>query len=118
MADKIKKSKRTTEASLTDKIKDVVKKIPAGRVATYGQIAAMAGNPRAARQVVRTLHTSSRKEKLPWYRVINSKGGISLQPGAGYEEQKTHLLSEGIEFDSNDTINFERFLWRPHRLGR
>jgi methylated-DNA-protein-cysteine methyltransferase-like protein len=118
MVDRTRKNKQTAEASLTERIIDVIRKIPAGRVATYGQVAAMAGNPRAARQVVRTLHTSSRKEKLPWHRVINSKGRISLQPGSGYEEQKTRLLGEGIEFDGNDTIDFKRFLWRPGRNCR
>lgn len=116
--DRIRKSKETGEATLTQRIKDVIKKIPAGRVATYGQIAAMAGSPRAARQVVRVLHSSSRKEKLPWHRVINSKGRVSLQPGSGYEEQKTHLLSEGIEFDESDIIDFKRFLWRSRQTKR
>ena len=98
---------------LSQRIKDIIKKIPGGRVATYGQIAAMAGNPLAARQVVRILHSSSRKEKLPWHRVINSEGRISLQPGFGYEEQKALLTKEGVAFDEKDTIDFERFLWSP-----
>lgn len=98
-------------SSLSQRIKDIIKKIPRGKVATYGQIAAMAGNPVAARQVVRILHSSSRKEKLPWHRVINSKGRISLQPDFGYEEQKNLLAKEGIEFDDDDTVDFERFMW-------
>ncbi len=97
---------------LSQRIKDIIKKIPRGKLATYGQIAAMAGNPLAARQVVRILHSSSRKDKLPWHRVINSKGRISLQQGFGYEEQKELLLKERVEFDDDDTIDFERFLWR------
>ncbi len=106
--------KRESEgALLSQRIKDIIKKIPRGKVATYGQIAAMAGNPLAARQVVRILHSSSRKEKLPWHRVINGKGRISLQPGFGYEEQKNLLVKEGIEFDDDDTVDFKRFLWRP-----
>jgi methylated-DNA-protein-cysteine methyltransferase-like protein len=95
----------------SQRIKDIIKKIPRGKVATYGQIAAMAGNPLAARQVVRILHSSSRKEKLPWHRVINSKGRISLQPGFGYEEQRALLTKEGVAFDEKDTVDFERFLW-------
>ena len=97
--------------SLSERIIGVIKKIPRGRVATYGQIAAMAGNPLAARQVVRILHSSSKKEKLPWHRVINSKGKISLEPGFGYEEQRSLLVKEGIKFDKSDKIDFERFLW-------
>jgi methylated-DNA-protein-cysteine methyltransferase-like protein len=82
-------------------------------VATYGQIAAYAGNPRAARQVVWILHSSSGKEKLPWHRVINSKGRISLKPNYGLEIQRELLRQEGVEFDENDTVDFERFLWSP-----
>ena len=73
----------------------------------------LAGNPRAARQVVRALHSSSGKEKLPWFRVINSKGQISLKPGQGYELQKALLEDEGIEFGLTDTIDLARFQWRP-----
>ncbi len=91
----------------------MIKKIPRGKVATYGQIATMAGNPRAARQVVRILHSSSRKDRLPWHRVINSKGRISLEPGSGYETQKLLLLKEGVQFDENDTIDFGQYLWAP-----
>ena len=69
----------------------VLKKIPRGKVVTYGLVAAMAGNPRGARQVVRTLNTASEKDKLPWHRVINSQGKISLKPGQGYELQKSLL---------------------------
>ncbi|MEP0828596.1 MAG: MGMT family protein [bacterium] len=94
----------------------VIKKIPRGRVASYGQIAALAGNPRAARQVVRTLHSLSGKEKLPWHRVINSKGTISLPPGAGYELQKALLMKEGVRFDERDRVDLARFQWNPRRI--
>ena len=91
----------------------ILKRLPKGKVATYGQIAALSGSPRSARQIVRILHSSSRKEKLPWHRVINKAGKISLKPGEGYEEQKTILLSEGIIFDKNDSINLKKYLWKP-----
>ncbi|MCK4250033.1 MGMT family protein [candidate division WOR-3 bacterium] len=91
----------------------IIKNIPEGKVATYGQIATYAGNPRAARQVAYILHSSSRKENLPWHRVINSKGSISLKPGHGYELQKQMLKKEGITFKENDCINLQRFLWTP-----
>ncbi len=90
----------------------LIKKIPRGKVATYGQIAAMAGNPRGARQVVRTLHSSSDKEGLPWYRVINSKGMISLPPGRGFELQRQLLEDEGVEFDRRGKVDLKRFLWQ------
>jgi len=97
--------------TLSDNIKAVIKSIPRGRVATYGQIAAMAGSPMAARQVVRILHTSTKKDKLPWHRVINSKGTISLEPGFGYEEQMSLLKKEGVKFDITGKVDFARFLW-------
>ena len=99
--------------SFYQKAIDYIKMIPEGKVSTYGRIAALAGNPHGARQVVRILHTSSGKEDLPWQRVINREGHISLRPGSGYEVQKNLLLEEGIEFDGNDTIDFEKFLWSP-----
>lgn len=89
----------------------LIKKIPEGRVATYGQIAAMAGSPRGARQVVRTLHSSSTKEGLPWHRVINVKGRISLPHGGGYEEQQELLEADGIVFMANGAIALDRYLW-------
>ncbi len=96
----------------SQKIIDIIKLIPRGKVSTYGRIAAMAGMPNGARQVVRILHTCSEKENLPWFRVINSSGKISLRPGSGYELQKALLIREGIKFDENDKINFKKQLWK------
>jgi len=100
--------------TLSENIIDCLKHIPFGRVASYGQIAALAGNPRAARQVVRLLHTCTKKHELPWHRVVNSKGLISLKPGSGYEIQKSMLESEGIEFSQTGKIDFNRFQWKPN----
>jgi len=98
--------------SIVERITFYVKHIPVGKVATYGQIADMAGNPRASRVVVRVLNTVSKTEKLPWHRVINSKGMISLKRGHGYEMQKHLLESEGVIFNDNDRINLKQFQWR------
>ncbi len=98
-------------SELSQNIIGKIKKIPKGRVATYGGIAAAAGNPRAARAVVWLLNSTSRKENLPWHRVINSKGTISLKPGQGYELQRSLLESEGIAFDDRDRIAMARFEW-------
>lgn len=92
---------------------DIIKSIPESKVATYGQIATFAGNSRAARQVAYILHSSSRKENLPWHRVVNSKGRISLKPNHGYELQQRLLEREGIVFNEDDCINLKRFLWVP-----
>ncbi|KPK63353.1 hypothetical protein AMJ83_07210 [candidate division WOR_3 bacterium SM23_42] len=96
----------------------LIRSIPEGKVATYGQIAEYAGNPRAARQVSYILHSSSEKENLPWQRVINSKGRISMKRGRGYELQKTLLEDEGIVFDEEDGIDLKRFLWQPYSGSR
>jgi methylated-DNA-protein-cysteine methyltransferase-like protein len=95
------------------RIKRLIADIPRGRVATYGLIAACAGNHRASRQVAWLLHSSSRKDKLPWHRVINSRGGISLPIGGGFEEQKMLLEAEGIVLDQKGRVNLSRYLWNP-----
>jgi methylated-DNA-protein-cysteine methyltransferase-like protein len=99
---------------LSKKILQAIQRIPRGKVATYGQIAGMAGNSRASRLVVRTLR-SREGANLPWHRVINSQGMISLR-GRGYEEQRKLLESEGIVFDGNDRIDLKRFQWQDDSL--
>ncbi len=108
--------KQIKEVSFTDRLRGIIKKIPSGKVATYGQIAALAGNPMAARQVAWLLHSSSRKDKLPWQRVINSSGRISLPRGKGYETQRRLLSKEGIKFNLDGTIDFDLFLWVPRKI--
>ena len=100
-------------SDLTVQIIDIIRSIPHGRVATYGQVAMMAGHPRHARQVAWILHSLSEQEELPWHRVINSRGTISLQPGHGFERQKSLLESEGIPFTEENGIDLGRFLWDP-----
>lgn len=96
------------------RVKAVLRKIPRGKVATYGLIAAMAGNPRGARQVVRVLHSSAEKLKLPWHRIINASGRISLPHGAGFELQKALLEREGVLFSLDGRVNFDKYLWLPN----
>ncbi|MFX1411421.1 MAG: MGMT family protein [Promethearchaeota archaeon] len=98
--------------SFSEQVKQLIKRIPYGKVATYGQIASHAGNPRAARQVAWILHSCSKKDNLPWHRVINSKGSISLSPQGGYRIQKKMLENEGINFKDDDSIDLEIYLWR------
>jgi len=97
--------------TFSSQIISLIKRIPRGKVASYGQIAALAGNPRGARAVIWLLHSSSGKEKLPWHRVINSRGTISLQPGQGCEEQRALLESEGVEFGLQGKVDLKRFQW-------
>jgi methylated-DNA-protein-cysteine methyltransferase-like protein len=70
---------------------------------------------RAARQVACALHSSAVKENLPWHRVINSRGFISLKPGAGFELQRTILSGEGIVFSSDGSVDLAYYLWKPKR---
>ncbi len=94
----------------------LIKSIPKGCVCTYGTLSKAAGNPKGARQVARVLHTFSEKENLPWHRVVNREGKISLKPHEGYEIQQQLLETEGIIFDENNTIDLKRFLWTPTLL--
>lgn len=99
--------------SFTKSVLKIISKIPPGKVMTYGQIAGLAGSPRAARQVVRILHSMSKKHNLPWHRVINAKGQIGLKDEAAFNVQKMFLEAEGIIFDSHDTINLEKYRHHP-----
>ena len=96
----------------TKRVIEVIKSIPKGKIATYGQIADLAGNRFAARQVVWILSLQSDKHKLPWHRVINSQGKIGLK-GEGCKIQKRLLIQEGIVFDERDKVDFKQFLWKP-----
>ncbi|WP_321401845.1 MGMT family protein [Maridesulfovibrio sp.] len=97
----------------TERVIRIIKAIPEGQVCSYGKVAALAGNPRAARQVVRILHNSSKKEELPWQRVVNREGLISLKKGQGYERQRELLEREGIEFCLDGSIDLDAYLWMP-----
>jgi methylated-DNA-protein-cysteine methyltransferase-like protein len=95
------------------KVMALVKKIPKGKVATYGQIAALAGKPHGARGVGWILHSSTRAHDLPWQRVLNSKGRISFDSrSAEFKEQKKLLVSEGIRFSDGNQIDLDRFQWK------
>jgi len=93
----------------TERVVEIIKGIPEGKVMTYGQIAALAGSPRGARQVVRVLHTLSEKYKLPWHRVINSKGEVSIVDYESRNLQKVLLEIEGVKFNNRGAINLNEF---------
>lgn len=108
-----KKKKEETLTPLSLKIISAIKKVPRGRVATYGQIAKLAGNPGAARRVVWILHACSKSHKLPWQRIISSQGKISFPWGTGsYTKQKNLLRAEKIEVDEYGSIELKKFQWK------
>lgn len=93
---------------------DLVGVIPAGKVATYGQLAAILGFPKRARHIGFALNRTPNSIQLPWHRVINSRGEISLPPlSEGGMLQRLLLEQEGIIFGSKNRINLKRFGWNP-----
>jgi methylated-DNA-protein-cysteine methyltransferase-like protein len=94
-----------------EKIWKVVQKIPYGRVATYGQIARLAKMDGMPRLVGYALHALPQGKKVPWHRVINAAGRISLV-GPVARKQRVLLESEGIEFSESGKINLHEFRWK------
>jgi methylated-DNA-protein-cysteine methyltransferase related protein len=102
------------DPGVVERVWQVVALIPRGRVSTYGRVAAFAGIPGGARQVGRILSQLPRGTRIPWHRVVNAAGGISLPPGsAAHRRQRAALRSEGIEFGRTGRIRLSRFGWQP-----
>jgi methylated-DNA-protein-cysteine methyltransferase-like protein len=89
----------------------IIKHIPKGKVLTYGRIAKLAGNSRAARQVSWVLHSSSKKYTLPWHRVISSNGVISIKSIDGKSIQKRLLQEEGVKISNRFKVDLDQYLW-------
>jgi methylated-DNA-protein-cysteine methyltransferase related protein len=99
------------------KIYAAVKRIPKGRVATYGQIALLAGLGRHARQVGYALHALPDGSKTPWHRVINAKGEISARSSGDHDSlQRVLLEKEGVGFGLNGRVLLEKYRWRPETI--
>ncbi len=97
-----------------ERIFAVVRRIPKGRVATYGQVAALAGLPAHARLVGYALHALPGDTRVPWHRVLNARGTISLDVRAGAGAlQRALLIAEGVDVDEQGRLNLERHRWRP-----
>jgi methylated-DNA-protein-cysteine methyltransferase related protein len=97
----------------------VIRRIPRGRVATYGQIAELAGLEGHARQVGYALHNLPKHSDVPWHRVINSRGEVSPRSGGdSHELQRMLLESEGVELDLRGRIDLTRFRWKVGKRPR
>lgn len=96
------------------KVIEIVNRIPYGHVASYGQVALYCGVPRAAREVGWTLNTMENTIEVPWWRVINTKGQITIK-GSEFtpDFQKKLLESEGIVVNPDFTLEMEKYRWRP-----
>ena len=90
----------------------VIHQIPRGKVTTYGEIAKFAGYPGYARHVGKALGNLPKDSKLPWFRVINSQGRISLK-GDDLKRQRDKLIEEGVEVTPEGKLNLRKYKWRP-----
>jgi len=107
-----------TDSTYT-RIYAVVRQIPRGRVATYGQVAELAGLAGHARQVGYALHALPDSSTVPWHRVVNARGEISLRRSAGADQLQRMLLEEeDVAFDIRGRINLKRVGWRRRRPAR
>jgi methylated-DNA-protein-cysteine methyltransferase-like protein len=97
-------------------ILEVVRQIPTGAVATYGQVAELAGLPGRARLVGRIMALLPPGSEIPWYRVLNASGAISLPPGGGLERQRDALRREGVEVSAAGRVSLRRHRWLPGSL--
>ena len=96
-----------------ERIYRAVRRIPRGRVSTYGDVAERAGLEGRARQVGYALHALSSGSGIPWHRVVNARGEISLRSGSdSHELQRMLLEAEGIEFDGRGRIDLLRYRWK------
>ena len=95
----------------------MVNQIPEGSVSTYGQIAALVGFPKHARQVGYALAALENNSRVPWHRVINAKGKISPRGMDGCDDYQRLLLEEeGITFNNNNCISLKIYQWQPDSM--
>ncbi|MFN2382983.1 MAG: MGMT family protein [Gemmatimonadota bacterium] len=109
----------TPSSSFYDAVYAMVRRVPRGRVTTYGHIAALCGKPRAARTVGWALHALPDDADVPWHRIINTQGGISIaRAGLPPQLQRALLEAEGIEFGALDRVDLRRYGWAGPRARR
>jgi methylated-DNA-protein-cysteine methyltransferase-like protein len=110
-------SRAGTKSDSYARIYAVIRRIPRGRVASYGQIAELAGLPGHARQVGYALHALPSATAIPWHRVNTAAGGISRRSRPGAELTQQQLLdSEGVEFDLRGQVRLAKVGWKPRRM--
>ena len=96
-----------------ERIYAVARRIPRGRVATYGQVAALAGLAGHARQVGYAMH-ALQDDDVPWHRVLNARGEVSRRAEPGAEQLQRFLLeSEGVRFDGRGRVSLPAWRWKP-----
>src|SRR3954452_6438447 len=101
-------------SEFNNKVYEIVRSIPYGRVMTYGQIAALLGIPRAARAVGWALHAVPSQAKVPCQRVVNRNGGLAAGYGwGGQAAHKMDLLPEGVEIRDDFTVDLKKYQWFP-----
>ena len=105
--------RRVVGPGFHERVFELVRKVPAGHVATYGQIATLLGSPRVARHVGFAMAGAGNSaEPVPWHRIINAKGTISHRGDFGRaQEQRDRLESEGVQFDDRDRVDLRRYRW-------
>jgi len=97
-----------------ERIYTIVRRIPRGRVATYGQVAELAGLEGHARQVGYAMHALPAKSNVPWHRVINARGEVSPRTsGDSHELQRMLLEAEGVVFDLRGRCELKKYRWKP-----
>jgi len=108
----MKSAKRKAPSEASRRIEAILLRIPKGRVTSYGAVAAAAGLPNGARQVVRLLHARAAFAGLPWHRVLKKDGSIALREGGGAELQKALLAAEGVEVSQDGRVDLKRYGWK------
>lgn len=103
-------------SEFTKTVLEIIQSIPKGQVASYKQVAELAGKPQASRGVSWILHSCSTKYKLPWHRVLNSQGKISFDPRSSHFVQQKRLLGkEGVEVSADGSLDLKKYQWKKKR---
>lgn len=106
------RKEKPDEPSFSERVYDVVRRIPHGRVLSYGDVAALLGSPRAARGVGQALSSLPPRSDVPWWRVVNRSGRISIRH-QGALVQRMNLEAEGVRFRRDGSVELAVHAWRP-----